>query len=314
MSACLSVSEVTHRYGQTLALDGVSFEVAEGERFGLLGPNGGGKTTMFRLISTLMQPSAGSVSVFGEDVSRSPSAVRRRLGVVFQHTALDAELTVRENLKTHAALVGVTGGTASERIADVLDKLGLADRAKDRVKTLSGGLARRTDLARGLLHHPDLLLLDEPTAGLDPIARRELWDALDGLRRRNGTTQIVATHMMDEAERCDRIGILDRGKLVAIGQPEKLKAELGTETLWLESADPPTLQQHLKARMNLSSRLVGRSVLVEAEKPASLLPAIYEAAGDLITEASLRKPTLEDVFVSVTGHPFSDVTEQPNPL
>ena len=314
MNACLSVSGVTHRYGDVVALDDVTFEVAEGERFGLLGPNGGGKTTLFRLISTLMQPTQGAVTVFGEDVSRNPDAVRRRLGVVFQHTALDAELTVRENLKTHAALVGVTGGTASERIADVLDRLGLADRAEDRVKTLSGGLARRTDLARGLLHHPDLLLLDEPTAGLDPIARRELWDALDGLRRRNGTTQIVATHMMDEAERCDRIGILDRGKLVAIGQPEKLKAELGAETLWLESADPPTLQQHLKARMNLSSRLVGRSVLVEAEEPASLLPAIYEAAGDLITEASLRKPTLEDVFVSVTGHTFSDVTEQPNPL
>ena len=313
MSACLSVSEVTHRYGQTLALDGVSFEVAQGERFGLLGPNGGGKTTLFRLISTLMQPSEGLVEVFGEDVSRSPDAVRRRLGVVFQHTALDAELTVRENLKTHATLVGVTGGAASDRIADVLDRLGLADRAKDRVKTLSGGLARRTDLARGLLHRPDLLLLDEPTAGLDPIARRELWDALDGLRRADGTTQIVATHMMDEAERCGRVGILDRGKLVAIGRPEELKAELGVETLWLESADPATLQQRLKAQLDLSSRLVGRSVLVEAEEPASLLPAIYEAIGDLIAEASVRKPTLEDVFVSTTGHSFSDNQPIPEP-
>ena len=314
MSACLAVSGVTHRYGDIVALDDVTFEVAEGERFGLLGPNGGGKTTLFRLISTLMQPTAGSVEVFGEDVSHNPDAVRRRLGVVFQHTALDVELTVQENLKTHAALVGVTGGTASERIADVLERLGLADRAKDRVKTLSGGLARRTDLARGLLHRPNLLLLDEPTAGLDPIARRELWDVLDGLRRANGTTQIVATHMMDEAERCDRIGILDRGKLVAIGRPEALKAELGAETLWLESADPVTLQQHLKARLDLSSRLVGRSVLVEAEEPASLLPAIYEAAGDLIAEASVRKPTLEDVFVATTGRVFSDVAEKPNPL
>ena len=306
MSTCLTVSEVTHRYGDVVALDDVTLDVAEGERFGLLGPNGGGKTTLFRLISTLMQPSAGSVEVFGEDVSRSPDAVRRRLGVVFQHTALDAELTVRENLKTHAALVGVASRAASERIADVLDRLGLTDRAKDRVKTLSGGLARRTDLARGLLHRPDLLLLDEPTAGLDPIARRELWDALDGLQRTNGTTQIVATHMMDEAERCDRVGILDLGKLVAIGRPEELKAELGAETLWLESADPSALQHHLKAQLDLSSRLVGRSVLVEAEEPASLLPAIYKAVGDLIAEASVRKPTLEDVFVSVTGRSFSD--------
>ncbi len=309
MSTCLAVSSVTHKYGNLVALDEVSFDVAEGERFGLLGPNGGGKTTLFRLISTLMEPTAGSVSLLGKDVSRNPSAVRKRLGVVFQHTALDDELTVQENLKTHAALVGVNRQEARSRIRDVLDALGLADRSNDRVKKLSGGLARRTDLARGLLHRPDLLLLDEPTTGLDPVARRELWDALDRLRRENTTTQIVATHMMDEAERCDRIGILDRGSLVSIGTPDELKSKLGAETLWVESAEPELMQHHLKSQLNLTSRLVGRSVLVDVDKPADALPAIYESAGELISAASVRKPTLEDVFATVTGRDFVNTSE-----
>lgn len=314
MSVCLSVSNVTQKYGDLVALDDVSFEVAEGERFGLLGPNGCGKTTLFRLISTLMAPSIGSVAVFGEEISRNPQAVRKRLGVVFQHTALDDELTVCENLKTHAALVGVRGEAASKRIAAVLKTFGLAERAKDRVKTLSGGLARRTDLARGLLHHPDLLLLDEPTTGLDPMARRDLWDSLDQLRRENGTTQIVATHMMDEAERCARIGILDQGKLIALGRPEELKAELGAETLWLESSDPSALQHHLESKLDLASRLVGRSVLVEVDEPAAALPAIYASAGEMIIEASVRKPTLDDVFVASTGHSFSGNQPIPEPV
>lgn len=304
MIACLSVSEVTHRYGETVALDEVSFDVGTGERFGLLGPNGGGKTTLFRLISTLMQPSSGSVSVFGEDVSKNPEATRRRLGVVFQHTALDDQLTVEENLKTHAALVGLSGAEASSSVARVLDTFGLSERAKDRVKTLSGGLARRTDLARGFLHHPELLLLDEPTTGLDPIARRELWDALDRIRRTNETTQIVATHMMDEAERCDRIGILDHGKLVVIGNPENLKAKLGTETLWLETTNPQALTEQLKKTLAVDSRIVGGSVLVEASQPEMLLPKIYEQLSGLIEAASIRKPTLDDVFVAATGRAF----------
>ncbi len=305
---------MTQRYGDFVALDDVTFEVAIGERFGLLGPNGGGKTTLFRLVSTLMEPSQGTVSVFGEDVSKNPSSTRKRLGVVFQHTALDDELTVRENLKTHAALLGVSGAESSGRIDSVLAILGITDRAKDRVKTLSGGLARRTDLARGLLHRPDLLLLDEPTSGLDPTARRDLWDVLDQLRRSSGSTQIVATHMMDEADRCDRIGILDRGSLVAIGHPEGLKAELGAETLWLESADPEAVQHILKSQLDLSSRLIGRSVLVDVDVPANALPAIYASADSLIRAASVRKPTLEDVFVACTGHAFVSPTKTSNPV
>src|SRR5690606_36528757 len=187
-----------------------------GELFGLLGPNGGGKTSLLRIVTTLMPPGAGRVLVFGHDVVAEPEAVRRAPGVGFQQPALDAELTVREHLRFHGAPVGLRGPALDTRIAELLEMFGLAERAGDRVKTLSGGLTRRTDLARGLLHRPPLLLLDEPTTGLDPGARRDLWAALDALLRRDGTTQVVATHLMDEAERCDRVGILDRGRLVAL--------------------------------------------------------------------------------------------------
>ncbi|HLT47564.1 MAG TPA: ABC transporter ATP-binding protein, partial [Rubricoccaceae bacterium] len=236
--AALTAEGVTHRYGAHVALREVTFSVAPGERFALLGPNGGGKTTLFRLAATLMRPSEGRVTVFGHDTAGAPAAVRRRLGVIFQQPALDRELTVRESLRAHAALVGVPRAEVGARAAEVLARFGLDEHAGRRVKALSGGLARRTDLARGLLHRPALLLLDEPTTGLDPAARRDLWDALDALLRRDGTTQVVATHLMDEAERCDRVGILDRGRLVALDTPDALKSRLGAETLWLDTPDP----------------------------------------------------------------------------
>src|SRR5690606_12995216 len=214
--AALTAEGVTHRYGAHVALREVTFSVAPGERFALLGPNGGGKTTLFRLAATLMRPSEGRVTVFGHDTAGAPAAVRRRLGVIFQQPALDRELTVRESLRAHAALVGVPRAEVGARAAGGRGPLGQDGHAGPRRQALPGGLARRTDLARGLLHRPALLLLDEPTTGLDPAARRDLWDALDALLRRDGTTQVVATHLMDEAERCDRVGILDRGRLVAL--------------------------------------------------------------------------------------------------
>ena len=292
-----------------MALDEVSFDVRPGERFGLLGPNGGGKTTLFRLISTLMRPSAGRVSVFGDDAQARPAAVRRRLGVIFQQPALDGALTVRENLRFHGALVGVKGAALETRIDEVLAAFSIADRQGDAVKTLSGGLQRRADLARGLLHSPALLLLDEPTTGLDPIARRELWDALDRLQRTEKTTVVVATHLMEEAARCDRVGILDHGRLVALGPPARLTADLGGETLWLDSDEPAALQADLQAQLGLASQRVGKSVLVDSGDPAALLPRVYAAFGDRLTAATVRRPTLEDVFVAVTsrtGAPVSD--------
>ena len=314
-SPALSVDAVTHRYAGAkradsgvVALDGVSFEVAPGERFGLLGPNGGGKTTLFRLISTLMRPTAGRVAVFGDDAQASPAAVRARLGVIFQQPALDGALTVCENLRFHGALVGVRGAALEQRIDEVLAAFSITDRQGDAVKTLSGGLQRRTDLARGLLHRPALLLLDEPTTGLDPIARRELWDALDRLQRTEHTTVVVATHLMEEAARCGRVGILDHGRLVALGPPDRLTAELGGETLWLDSDDAGTLASDLQAQFGLASRRVGKSVLVEHDDPAALLPRVYAAFGSRLTAATVRRPTLEDVFVAVTSRAGASVS------
>jgi len=302
----LAVAGLGHRYGDRTALAGVDFDVAVGERFGLLGPNGGGKTTLLGVVSTLIKPLEGSVRVFGADPVVRAADVRRLIGVAFQRAALDRELTVRENLGVQGALMGMGGRPLAERIDELLRYFGVADRAGDRISALSGGLARRVDLARGLLHRPRMLLLDEPTTGLDPLVRAELWDALDAARRADGTTQVVATHMMDEAERCDRVGILDRGRLVALGAPDALKAELGAEAIWLEGPDPERLASLLTRSPGVAARTVGRRVLVEVPDEtgaaARLLPAVYDAAGGLVESASVRRPTLEDVFMVAAGH------------
>ncbi len=305
-TAPLEVQDLAFRYGERRALDGVTFAVRPGELFGLLGPNGGGKTTLFRVVTTLAPPAEGAARVFGDDVVTDPTAVRRSLGVVFQQPALDAELTVRENLRFHGALVGLAARDLDRRIAETLDRFGLADRAGDRVKTLSGGLTRRADLARGLLHRPPLLLLDEPTTGLDPTARRGLWDALVRLRRDRGTAVVVATHLMEEAERCDRVGILDRGRLVALGRPDDLRAELGAEALWLESKHPATLRELLADRLGIAARPVGAALLVETEDAPAALARVLAAFPDDIEAATVRRPTLDDVFASRTEARFEE--------
>lgn len=293
----LHVEGVTHAYGSTVALRGVSFGVSRGERVGLLGANGSGKTTLLRAISTLLAPDAGRVLVGGHDAVTESAAVRRLLGVVFQSVALDDALTVRESLRLQAALVGMNRRDARPRIDAFLADLGLADRASSPVGTLSGGLARRVDLARGLLHRPALLLLDEPTGGLDPLARRTLWDLLDRQRETDGTAQLVATHLMDEAERCDRVVILDRGELRAEGTPVDLKARLGSDALWLDADDAPALADALRQQDGLDARAVGGRVLVTTANPAALLPRLY--ARPDVHGAAVKEPTMEDVFASV---------------
>ena len=298
----IDIRDVSHRYGDHEALRAVSLSVRPGGLFGLLGPNGGGKTTLFRILSTLLEPTEGTAAVFGHDVTREPTAVRERLGVIFQQPALDDVLTVRENLQFHGALYGMRGSDLRTRIDELLDAFGLGDRAGDAVKTLSGGLQRRVDLARGLLHRPQLLLLDEPTTGLDPVARHAFWQTLTRLRRQEGTTMIVATHLLDEAEPCDEVGIIDRGRLMVQGAPEALKDALGGEALWIEAADAPALADRIQAQFGLSPRQVGGTLqLASAEAPA-LLARLYDAFGDRIERAMIRKPTLEDVFMAHTGH------------
>ena len=301
----LSVRDLAHAYDGTAALRGVSLDVAPGERVGLLGANGSGKTTLMRAVSTLLSPDAGTVTVGGADARRDPAAVRRRIGVVFQSPALDDALTVRESLALQAALAGLGRGEARARIDDLLGRLDLADRAGSRVGTLSGGLARRADLARGLLNRPALVLLDEPTGGLDPLARAALWDTLDGLRRDDASAQLVATHLMDEAERCDRVAILDAGRLVALGTPAALKGALGRDALWLDTDDAPALAAQLVAE-GLDARAAGGRVLVAAEDPGALLPALY--ARPDVRAAALKEPSMDDVFAAAVGGGVFDAT------
>ena len=298
----VDIADVTHRYGDHVALRGVTLGVAPGALFGLLGPNGGGKTTLFRILSTLLRPSEGAARVFGLDVTAQPADVRRRLGVVFQQPALDEGLTVAENLRFHGALYGLAGARLRDRIDELLRAFGIGDRAGDRVKTLSGGLQRRADLARGLLHAPDLLLLDEPTTGLDPVARSAFWQALARLRQREGTTMLVATHLLEEAEPCDAVGILDRGRLVASGTPGALKDALGGETLWLDADDAETLADRIQAQFGLDAQAVGAKVQISHPEAHTLLASLYEAFERQIQSATVRRPTLEDVFMVHAGY------------
>ena len=300
----IRVLEVEHRYGARVALANVSFSVASHEIFGLLGPNGGGKTTLFKILSTLLQPSGGDATVFGASIRTAAGVVRRHLGVVFQYPSLDGKLTVAENLWCHGCLYGLGRSLLRQRIPAVLARLGLADRAGDRVETLSGGLQRRTELAKALLHEPPLLLLDEPSTGLDPGARRDFLRYIEELRSRDGVTVVLTTHAMDEAERCDRVAILDGGALVQVGTPAELKAAVGGDVVVLHAPDSAALSERIRIRFGHQTRVVDGTVRVELSRGHDFVRAVVDAFPADITMVTYGKPTLEDVFVHLTGHRF----------
>ena len=225
-SLAVSVAGLHHAYSERKALDGIDFGVLAGEAFGLLGPNGGGKTTLFRLLSTLLPVQTGKVTLSGFDVSTQAQQVRQIIGVTFQSPSLDGKLTVWENLQHQAHLYSLYGVQSKTRIRELMDRLGLSDRGKDLAESLSGGLKRRVEVAKSLLHHPQILLLDEPSTGLDPGGRRDLWEYLTRLRQDEGTTILVTTHLMEEAERCDRLGILNQGRMIALGTPDELRSSV----------------------------------------------------------------------------------------
>lgn len=296
------IDNLTHRYGSFTALENVSLTVPQGSFHGLLGPNGSGKTTLFRVLATLLNPSEGSVRIFGADPVTHPARVRQHTGVVFQDAALDGALTVLENLRTHAALYGLRRSAFRERLDRLLPLFGLEEQVHERAERLSGGLKRRVDLVRGLLHAPPLLLLDEPATGLDPAARQALREAIDRLRREEGATIILATHLMEEADRCDCLAILDRGRIVAHGAPAALKQAVGEETLWIECDDPQGLAERIARQCNVSAQAIGLRVHLSGPNAHDLLASVYETAGDSIRSATIRRPTLEDVFMAHTGH------------
>lgn len=304
MPPAIDIRELSHRYGERQALRGVSLTIEHGEIFALLGPNGGGKTTLFKILSTLMRADRGAVRVLGVDLSRDASSVRPRLGVVFQNPGLDPMLTVAENLVHHGHLYGLGGALLRERVREVLGRLDLADRAGDRVATLSGGLARRTELARGLLHSPELLLLDEPSAGLDPGARRDFGQHLRSLRERDGTTVVLTTHHMGEAERADRVAVLHEGSLVAVGTPDELKRSVGGDVIVVDAESPEELRAKLHHRFGLEARIVDGSLRLERSRGHELVRDVVEAFPGEVRSVTFGRPTLEDVFVHFTGHRF----------
>lgn len=311
----VEVEGLSRSYGDRLALDGVSFCVAEGELFALLGPNGGGKSTLFKLLSTLLPPSSGTFRVDGLSPARDLHDLRRRLGVVFQTPSLDRKLSVLENLLVHGAVLGLGGAPLRARAGELLARMEVADRAGDRVETLSGGLARRVEIAKALLHVPTVLLLDEPSTGLDPLARRSLRALLRELAG-GGTTVLLTTHLFDEAEEAGRIGLLDRGRLVALGTPADLKREVGGEVLVLatESDDEAArlaadVAAELGARADASARArrvvpLGASIRIETPDAPSLVPSLAVSFAGRFRSLSLGPPSLEDVFVDRTGHAF----------
>jgi ABC-2 type transport system ATP-binding protein len=304
----VEVRNLQRSYGDRAALAEVSFDVREGEIFGFLGPNGGGKTTLLRILATLLPPSSGSATLFGLDVARDSNAVRRRIGVVFQSKHVDGKLTAAENLRHHGHLYGLRGGELRERIRQSLTRFGLLDRERDLVETFSGGLRRRLELAKGLLHRPGLLLLDEPTTGLDPGARRDLWDYLGRLRGQDNLTIVLSTHLLDEAERCDRLAILHQGRIVSAGSPDTLKSEIGGEVILVETADPALILAQLKQRFSVEASVVGGKVRFEHSRGHEFIPQLVEAFPGEIQSAMVSKPTLEDVFLHRTGHQFWEET------
>ena len=292
------------RYGERVALNDVSFSISRGEIFGFLGPNGGGKTTLFKILSTLSPVQSGSAAMLGYDLASDTIAVRRKLGVVFQHPSLDGKLTVAENLTHHGHLYGMRGRELRDRAAGALRTLGLSARAGDLVETLSGGLQRRVELAKALLHKPELLLLDEPSTGLDPAARREFSNYLAHLREHDGVTVVLTTHYLEEAERCDRIAILDGGRIVAMAPPGELKAQVGGDVLVLHAAAPEALQTKILQRLKLKSQIVDGTLRIERPRAHEIVRDVIDNFGDEIETLSFGKPTLEDVFVHLTGHRF----------
>lgn len=309
MPTLLDVKDLSFRYGEKTALKGLSFTVQKGEIFGFLGPNGGGKSTTFKLLSTLYPCVPGKVSLFGLDLAKDTQAIRAKMGIVFQSPALDKKLTVRENLWHQGHLYGLTGQNLENRIDRDLDRLSLKDRQKDRVETLSGGLQRRVELAKALVNDPELMILDEPSTGLDPAARREFWGHLETLRKSQGMTVLVTTHYLEEADRCDRLLILHQGEMVALGQPEELKASIGGEVLRIRARNPETLKEALVQKLKIESVFLAGVLQVESPQAHNLVAPILENFPGEVLSLSVGLPTLEDVFIHKTGRFLSEEKE-----
>jgi ABC-2 type transport system ATP-binding protein len=305
-ATAIRIVDVVHHYGTRQALAGISLAIEPGEIFAFLGPNGSGKTTLFRLLSTLVRLQAGTIEILGADVINDTDAVRRKIGVVFQAPSLDKKLSAAENLRHQGHLYGLAGRDLAQRSAEMLSRLGVADRAHERVEKLSGGLRRRVELAKGLLHRPRVLLLDEPSTGLDPAARSDLWKYLSSLSRDEGVTIALTTHLLDEAEKADRLAIMHNGQIVACDTPRALRATVGGDSLTLASDAPRELAEAIRRQFELPVEVIGGDVRLQTADASRWVAPLAEAFGDRIKTVTLGKPTLEDVFIARTGHRFWD--------
>lgn len=303
----IAASKLTFHYGQRLALDELNLTILAKQVFALLGPNGSGKTTLFRILSTLESINKGSVTIFGIDLRSQPTLIRQMLGVVFQSASIDRKLTVLENIRCQAALYGLSGKALHQRIDEVTLQLNLRDRLGDLVETLSGGLKRRVELAKGILHRPRLLLLDEPSTGLDPAARLDLWQALEQLRSLDGVSIVLTTHLLEEADKADCIAILDQGKVVAHGAPDQLRTELGSQVLSVKTSNHAAVVQWL-AQQQISASDHHYQIRVSGENVATLVAPLTQQFGAEIQSLTLSQPSLEDVFIARTGHQFWNET------
>jgi len=304
----IQVDQLVRRFGDFTAVKGASFEVEQGEIFGFLGPNGAGKTTTINMLCTLLRPTAGHATVNGYDIATQPDAVRQSIGLIFQDPSLDDRLTGRENLNFHAMLYNVPRAASRQRAAELLALVDLTDKADEVVRNYSGGMKRRLEIARGLLHHPKVLFLDEPTIGLDPQTRRHIWEYLLKLRAQEGITMFMTTHYMDEAENCDRIAIIDHGQIVALDTPEALKGLVGGDIITVSTSDNRQAAEKLKLAHGIEPRLGPEGqLIIEIAQGDRFIPqmmATFANSGAplAVQSVNLRRPTLEDVFLKLTGH------------
>jgi ABC-2 type transport system ATP-binding protein len=297
----IEVENLTKKYGDLTAVNNVSFTVKPGEIFGFLGPNGAGKTTTINILCTLTKPTSGRASIAGLDVVHRQSQVRQMIGLVFQDPSLDERLSALQNLRFHALVYSVPASVREQRIEQFLKMMELWDKRHNKVQTFSGGMKRRLELARGLLHHPRVLFLDEPTLGLDPQTRNRMWEYILELRRQEATTIFLTTHYMDEAENADRIAVIDYGKLIAMDTPAKLKKMVGKDIVSLKTDDNDKAMAEISRRYQIEARRDGDGLCFEVANGEEFLPVLLREFSTLIVSVSMRRPSLDDVFLKLTG-------------
>jgi ABC-2 type transport system ATP-binding protein len=302
----VAVRGLSKRYAEVEAVAGIDFDVVAGEIFGFLGPNGAGKSTTIGMLCTLVRPTGGSAMVAGHDVVSERDEVRRNIGLVFQDTTLDGYLTAEQNLRLHAELYGVPRALVPDRMRQVLDMVGLWERRGSRVMTFSGGMKRRLEIARGLLHSPRVLFLDEPTVGLDPQTRSSIWSYIRELKAREDITIFLTTHYMDEAEYCDRIAIMDRGEIIVLDTPEALKASVGRDRVMIGTDDDDAAIAALRERFGLEATIHEGLVTIAVESGGEFVPRLFEGLGVPIKSVSVSRPSLDDVFMNYTGTTIRD--------